>query len=304
LSFEESCLPTFAAHQTFHPRFGWLKKGVDAVRHDPKAFASDSATITLGVGKNMVDAVKYWSLAFKLIEDRDGVLCPTGFANTFLGTSGLDPYLEDVSTLWLLHLRLLQDKCIAPVWWLFFNEFSHATFSQKRLSDTVAAEVLDSTIPKQPNRSSIDKDVDALIRMYSLKSKKARQSIEDVLDSPFRELGILIPNEVGESNFRFVFGKKPTLTGFVVQYACLDFMTRNNLSSSTVSLARLVSDENAPGRLLKIDSETLKTYIEEFNLEGITISSAAGSLQMTLSKPIDELLSSAIERHYTSQVTK
>ncbi len=252
----------------------------------------------------MVDAIKYWVLAFKLLEEREGVLRPTEFADSILGDTGLDPYLEDVSTLWLLHLRLLQDKCIAPVWWLFFNEFAHATFSQKRLSDAVAAEILDSAIPKQPNRSSVDKDSDALIRMYTLKSKKARQSIEDVLDSPFRDLGIVIPNEVGESSFRFVFGKKPTLTGFVVQYACLDFMARNNLASSTVSLARLVSDENAPGRLLKIDSETLKNYIEEFALDGVSISSAAGSLQMTLSGSIDELLKAAIERHYKAQEPK
>ena len=301
MSFEDACSPSFAAHQTFHPRFGWLKKGVDVVRQDAKVFSSDSATLSLGVGKNMVDAIKFWALAFKLIEDQQGVLVPTNFANVFLGQEGLDPYLEDISTLWLLHLRLLQEKCIAPVWWLVFNEFAHATFSQKRLADSVAAEILDSPIPKQPNRSSVDKDADALIRMYTLKSKKARQSIEDVLDSPFRELGLIIPNEVGESTFRFVFGRKPTLTGFVVQYACLDFMARNNLSSSTVSLARLVSDENSPGRLLKVDTETLKNYIEEFALDGVSISSAAGSLQMTLAKPVADLLGEAVKRHYKGE---
>jgi hypothetical protein len=137
--------------------------------------------------------------------------------------------------------------------------------------------------------------------MYTLKSKKARQSIEDVLDSPFRELGLIVPNEVGESSFRFVFGRKPTLTGFVVQYACLDFMARNNLSTSTVSLARLVSDENAPGRLLRLDAEALKNYIEEFALDGVSISSAAGSLQMTLSKSVDGLIEDAIRRHYKGE---
>lgn len=298
MSFEESTIPTFASHQTFHPRFGWLKKGVDAVRLNQLVFSSPTATLELGVGKNMVDAIKFWSLAFKLIESRGGHLVPTKFADDFLGEQGFDPYLEDVSTLWLLHLRLLQEACAVPVWWLFFNEFAHATFSQKRLADSIASEVYDSAIPKQPNRSSVDKDVDALIRMYTLKSKKARQSIEDVLDSPFRELGLIIPNEVGESNFRFVFGRKPNLTGFVVQYACLDFIHRNNLAGSTVSLTRLASDENSPGRLLKIDVEVLKTYIEEFALDGVAISSAAGSLQMTLSGPADGLITSAVLKHY------
>lgn len=299
MSFEESCAPTFAAHQTFHPRFGWLKKGVDAIRRNPQVFSSQSATLDLGVGKNMVDAIKFWAVAFKLLETGvGGVLAPTKFAEDFLSEDGFDPYLEDVSTLWLLHLRLLQQTCLAPVWWLFFNDFAHATFTQKKAADAIASEVIDSAIAKQPNRSSIDKDIDALIRMYTLKSAKARQSIEDVLDSPFRALGLVIPNEVGESSFRFVFGRKPSLSGFVVQYACLDFMERNSLAGSTVSLTRLVSDENSPGRLLKIDAESLRTYIEEFDLEGVSISSAAGSLQMTLSRSVHELLNAAIHKHY------
>ena len=298
MSFEDSCAPVFAGHQTFHPRFGWLKKGVDAFRENPRIFAESDATVQLGVGKNMVEAIKFWCQAFKLIENREGQLRVAEFAERIFGKQGVDPYLEDVSTLWLLHLRLLADRCQAPVWWLFFNEFGHATFSQKRLADSIAVEVADSVLDKKPNRSSLDKDVDALIRMYTLKSKKARQSIEDVLDSPFRDLGIVIPNDVAEGSFRLVFGRKPNLNGFVVQYACLQFMRDKALSASTISLNRLVSDEGSPGKTLKLDVETLKTYLEEFDLEGVQVSSAAGSLQMSISKSADILLEEAFNAYY------
>ena len=30
MSMELYAVPSFAAHQTFHPRFGWIKKGYDA----------------------------------------------------------------------------------------------------------------------------------------------------------------------------------------------------------------------------------------------------------------------------------
>src|SRR6266508_2474489 len=67
LSQGEALRPTFARHETFHPRFGWLKKGFDAASRHPDVFLRDDATVLLGVGKNMVRAIRYWCLAFKIL---------------------------------------------------------------------------------------------------------------------------------------------------------------------------------------------------------------------------------------------
>jgi hypothetical protein len=45
--------PAFARHETFHPRFGWLKKGFDAAVRDQHIFTREEAPVILGVGKNM-----------------------------------------------------------------------------------------------------------------------------------------------------------------------------------------------------------------------------------------------------------
>ncbi len=58
----EKIKPSFSGHQTFPFRHTWLKKGVDAVTHDPAVFTSDRATITLGVGKNMVHSIRHWCM--------------------------------------------------------------------------------------------------------------------------------------------------------------------------------------------------------------------------------------------------
>jgi hypothetical protein len=42
----------FARHETFHPRFGWLKKGYDLALEDAQVFLRDDAPVRLGVGKN------------------------------------------------------------------------------------------------------------------------------------------------------------------------------------------------------------------------------------------------------------
>lgn len=61
--------PVFARHETFHPRYGWLKKGFDKANYgdDPLFFNRDHASVVLGVGKNMVKPIKYWGVAFKIL---------------------------------------------------------------------------------------------------------------------------------------------------------------------------------------------------------------------------------------------
>jgi hypothetical protein len=60
----------FANHQTFHPRFGWIKKGYDAAVADPNVFNLKSAPVRLGVGKNMVEAIRFWAMATKVTTRR------------------------------------------------------------------------------------------------------------------------------------------------------------------------------------------------------------------------------------------
>ena len=57
-------------HESFSIREGWLVKGIKAVIDNPKVFSSQSATEILGIGSNMVKALKYWLIATRIIEDR------------------------------------------------------------------------------------------------------------------------------------------------------------------------------------------------------------------------------------------
>jgi len=41
----------FARHETFYPRYGWLKKGFEAVHANSNIFLEEDAHIQLGVGK-------------------------------------------------------------------------------------------------------------------------------------------------------------------------------------------------------------------------------------------------------------
>src|SRR5262245_9789457 len=104
---------SFSGHESFPFRYGWMKKGIDAVRSDGAVFSSDDAITILGVGKNMVRSIRHWCLAARLIEEfqpdpasRRSLLRPTPLGTALFTNDGWDPYLEDPATAWLLHWQI------------------------------------------------------------------------------------------------------------------------------------------------------------------------------------------------------
>ena len=51
----------FSGHETFAFRHAWLPKAYRLLKQDPSAFShEDNAMIELGLGKNMVRALRFW----------------------------------------------------------------------------------------------------------------------------------------------------------------------------------------------------------------------------------------------------
>jgi hypothetical protein len=163
--------PIFARHETFHPRFGWLKKGYDKVVQDPAIFAKEDAPSVLGVGKNMVKAIKYWCLAFKIIEEektkgKKSLFFPSVLASKFLADDGWDPYLENPASLWLLHWQLFKSPCDAPVWFFAFNQFNKYEFTAQDLL-LQSRELKHQLFPsKKTTDSSLNKDINCLLYVF------------------------------------------------------------------------------------------------------------------------------------------
>ncbi len=119
---------TFSGHDSFQCRQLWLKKGYDFAAAG-RSFAEESAVLELGVGKNMVSAIRYWLRAFGITAEGD---VPTDFGNRLLGDTGWDPYLEDEASLWLLHYQLVKLR-VASSYHLIFNEFKRDTVIEKTI---------------------------------------------------------------------------------------------------------------------------------------------------------------------------
>lgn len=119
------------------------------------------AVVTLGVGKNMVASIRYWMRSFGLV-DGDGL---TEIARFLLDTrDGVAPYMEDLTTLWLLHYRLV---CMgeSTLYGLFFTRFQRErlTFERGHVVSFVKRVMAESGDIKQFNENTVKKDVGVLL---------------------------------------------------------------------------------------------------------------------------------------------
>ena len=100
-----------SGHETFPCRYTWLPKSVRGLADTPKLFlAEDQAMVELGVGKNMVRAIRFWAQATGIVTTvKGGGHSLTKFGLALPGPRGLDRFLEDLRTLWLIHWNLSTD---------------------------------------------------------------------------------------------------------------------------------------------------------------------------------------------------
>src|SRR5688572_16076290 len=95
----------FSGHETFPCRYTWLPKAVLAIDGFNYLFQEeDEAMVRLGVGKNMVRAIRFWADASGVVAPKkDGGLVVSELGKAIFGQRGHDPFLEDIRSLWLIH---------------------------------------------------------------------------------------------------------------------------------------------------------------------------------------------------------
>ena len=215
----------------------------------------------------MVRAIRFWGLAAGLITDeseprrRRKRLKPTPFGEQLFGESGWDPWMEDPGTLWLIHWRLLRTPCRLPVWWLAFNEFHPIEFADDTLEGAVFDQLQGTSDWKSPHRSSLKKDVSALLRTYAPQERTRRNGIHDTLDCPLRELG-LMERVATPGRYRFLLGAKPFLPSAVATAAALDFAGQPGGVGKTIAVSRLIHEAGSPGRVFKLTEGELVAALE------------------------------------------
>ncbi|MBW4641837.1 MAG: DUF4007 family protein [Goleter apudmare HA4340-LM2] len=287
--------PVFARHETFHPRFGWIKKGFDAAYENSGVFLREDAPVRLGVGKNMASSIRYWCNAFKVLKDDS----PSEFGLNLLRDEAWDSFLEDPATLWLLHWNLLKPPCNAAAWYFTFNLFRETEFSQEELLNALC-DYRDSVAPRIAE-SSVKKDITCILRMY-VEQREAPSKTgvsEDSLDCPFTQLGII--HSAGDSrHYTFRVGSKRNLPAEIVVSACLEYASRVGREQKTISISRLIYDIGSPGMVFKLSESAVCDAIEEVarQCKSIALSDSAGLIQFSFTQEPEVLAEDILDKYY------
>ena len=287
--------PVFSGHETFPMRYGWLKKVYDACLNIEKRktktiikdlFNNDEAIITLGVGKNMVASMRHWSIYTSLLDfDKNKNLVINNFAREIFNDNGLDPWLENYATLWFIHWNLstkrqTNNHLYTYLW--FFNYWNGNTFDRDVLSSKII-ESLKLFDLKMPSASTLKRDIDCFLGMYSTRNNKNKTSEENI-ESPLTELELISPI-VRRNLFQINRGFKPTISIYTFLFALLKFWNYYSPNSKTISFESICYNFMSPGRVFLLNEDAIAGYLQDIaneTNETFEYSETAGMKQVIL----------------------
>ena len=185
----------FRAHDTFFIRKGWLSKGMERIVAKPDLFVdkNENPMDILGIGTNMVKALRYWLQAVGLTEEPTTGRRVQNLTEFGQSVYENDRYIEELGTLYLLQYQLAKRKTDATSWYFFFNEFNMSEFTKEEfvqeIQNYVAMSDGDTTVAIR----SLNDDFTCIVNTYlpRYKTNSEKISPENNIDCPFGELGLI-----------------------------------------------------------------------------------------------------------------
>ena len=263
----------FSGHESFACRYGWLPKLYEAVQRDPEVFSSDDgAILALGLGRNMVKALRFWGGVFGLLRVERGIASNTNFAHRLLDPkTGRDPYLEDMSSVWRLHWNVTVHGGLGA-WVTAFLELQDIEVSRERLVELVRNRA--ATARGAISSGTAAAHVDMLIRSYDFGRLGADATGDESLGCPFQELHLLEAQTASSVLVvRLPRGRKPELEMPAFAYALRDFWNGRAPNSHSISMRSLLLDRRSPGAAFRLDETSLYEKLEE-------VSAAASGIEL------------------------
>jgi len=291
MAFPDNNKFTFSGHESFPCKTLWLKKGYDFVKAE-KDFNAPEAVVDLGVGKNMVAAVRYWYKAFGLNKDAE-----TGWIADYIFKSdmGKDPYMEDLGTLWLLHFLLIYSG-EASLYKMFFVDFQkeRRLFDREQVVSFVKRKMIEAGKENLFNENTVKKDVGVLVLNYCL--PRNPQSNED-FSTLLMDLDLLrqVDKTSGDdkrNGYYFNVEGKRKVTPEMFLFALLMTKEENDNSISYDTLSEL----GLMFCMTDLEVIDMLKYLSEEYSESLTYSDVAGIRQLQFTKQMDA--KQVLEKYY------
>lgn len=268
----------YSGHGTFPCRYTWLPKAVIALKEKPHLFGNvDEAMVELGVGRQMVRAIRFWVEAAKFAKKSE----KNGFEVTPLGTKvmgegGYDPFLEDVQTLWLLHWNF-STHSENPIfaWDFLMNRWQEPEIIPSLLVRAFEKETVQHD--KRRSKVTLKEHFDVFLHTYLPTQGTKGDIIEDNLDCPMIELNLI--RQVGERAtddqngkrepvYAFNRDSKPQISQALFVYCLIDFWNTYHGQEGTLPFREVAFGYGSPGQVFKLPEQDIVGRLE--NIENDT----------------------------------
>lgn len=253
----------FSGHETFPFRYPWLPKACIGIINSPAAFDDeDAAMVEFGVGKNMVRAMRFWVEAAGLAVTTESGMKPTAIGQKFFSEDGLDRYLEDVQTLWLLHWNI-STSVESPLfaWEFLLNRWQEHEISEGPVLKAFAQESERHAL-KKLSPVTLHQHFEVFLHTYLPTRGKKGDLADDNLDCPLTELELITvvgERDVGgkhrEPVFAFRREEKPSISPELFTWALLDFWAKRHKDEKTLSAQAIAHGVGSPGQIFKLPEQ-------------------------------------------------
>ncbi|MFO2551251.1 DUF4007 family protein, partial [Alicyclobacillus cycloheptanicus] len=178
----------YGQHQSFYLRVNWLRKAMRQLKADDRFFYNESAAEQIGLGKNMVQSLRYWVVATGIVNEVNHGKVVHEISDFGKLIDRFDPFIEQRDTASILHYHLVDNIEPSTTWYWFFNSFSGRTIKKSDIVDELLLWIVQNDA-KQPSVNSLKRDIDCLVRLYCNGEKV--DDPEEVIQSPLTVLGLL-----------------------------------------------------------------------------------------------------------------
>lgn len=252
-------------------RYAWLPKVIREIARSPTVFNEyDTAMVALGVGKNMVNSIRFWSESAQVVErNHAGEYRTTPFGERLLGHDGHDRFLEDARTLWVLHWKIATNP-EHPIyfWHQMLNYWHRADFSESEIIPFLTKNA--PAGPSLRSKSTIEQGYRVFINTYVATRGPKGQVAEDNLDSPLVELDLVrrvgerrSPNgDTLEAIYSFNLDDKSAVTPELFAYCLDDFWTHAYPEEHTLPFRAITAGPGSPGQVLKLPESAVRRHLD------------------------------------------
>ncbi|ULM96191.1 DUF4007 family protein [Peribacillus frigoritolerans] len=250
----------YGQHQSFYLRDRWLNKGIKHLNTDERFFYDKDAFEKIGLGKNMVQSLRYWVVATGVVSEVYTADRKKMHHITELGklVFQYDKFIKFPETASILHYHLVKGIEPSSTWYWYFNVYKETVSTKDNILNELKKWVKD-TEKKTVSEKSLKRDIDCLVRLYT-----AGQNVndpEEVIQSPLHKLG-LVEEKKG------VIYKRASNYNHIglsaLMYVLLDYKSQNDVD--TVSVDDLVHSVGLWGKTFNISRSSIVNALNQLTL--------------------------------------